>query len=97
MKPSISRLEGLILDLLGDAERYGLELVGASDGALKRGTVYVTLARMEAQGLVTSRHEDAPPGQGGLPRRLYRRTALAVELMALRASFALAMAQAVKR
>ena len=55
---------------------YGLELVAASKGRLKRGTVYVTLGRMEEKGLVTSRLEDAPPDAGGLPRRLYEATAL---------------------
>ena len=41
---------------------------------LKRGTVYVTLGRMETRGYVTSRAEDAPEGAGGLPRRLYEAT-----------------------
>ncbi len=94
MKHALSSKERLILDLLGDDERYGLALVDASSGELKRGTVYVTLARMEAQGLVTSRHEEAPPTQGGMPRRMYRVTALAAELMALQASFASALARA---
>lgn len=94
MKHSLSPKERLILELLADGEQYGLALVDASGGALKRGTVYVTLSRMEAQGLVTSRHEDAPPTQGGMPRRLYRVTALAAELLALQTSFANAVALA---
>ncbi len=94
MKHALSAKERLILDLLGDDERYGLALVDASSGALKRGTVYVTLARMESQGLVTSRYEEAPPTQGGLPRRMYRVTALAAELMSLHTSFASALARA---
>ena len=36
---------------------YGLQLVEQSEGALKRGTVYVTLGRMEAKGLVESEQE----------------------------------------
>ena len=87
MKHALSDKERIILELLETDERYGLELVDHSGGALKRGTVYVTLARMEAQGLVTSRHEDAPPAMGGMPRRLYRRTALATELLALQRTF----------
>jgi DNA-binding PadR family transcriptional regulator len=55
---------------------YGLGLVAASKGELKRGTVYVTLGRMEDKGLITSTVEDAPHGAGGLPRRLYSSTAL---------------------
>ena len=50
-----------------DDEAYGLELVSASRGRLKRGTVYVTLGRMEEKGYITSRLEDAPPEAGGCP------------------------------
>ena len=72
----ISRKEALILDLLlTRKEQYGLELVAASKGALKRGTVYVTLGRMEAKGLITSRLDESPRPRGGLPRRLYSPTA----------------------
>jgi DNA-binding PadR family transcriptional regulator len=73
--PSISATESLILDLLGARERFGLELVDASDGRVKRGSVYVTLGRMEAKGFVESRQETSrPAGAIGLPRRLYRAT-----------------------
>ncbi len=73
--PSLSNKEGLILGLLGAGEMYGLELVGAAKGELKRGTVYVTLGRMEQKGYITSRLEEEPPAAGGLPRRLYQPTA----------------------
>ena len=63
-----------MLDLLESSERYGLELVDASGGRLKRGSIYVTLGRMEAKGFVASRQEDRAPGAIGLPRRLYRPT-----------------------
>lgn len=67
----------LILELLvGAGPLYGLELVERSGGALKRGTVYVTLSRMEAKGLVTSEQETLPAGAIGLPRRRYRPTGL---------------------
>jgi len=80
--PSLSDKERLILELLGRARQmYGLELVAASEGALKRGTVYVTLGRMEAKGYVSSRQEDEPPAQGGMPRRLYEATAYGRELL----------------
>jgi DNA-binding PadR family transcriptional regulator len=72
--PSISSTESLVLDLLESAERYGLELVDASSGRLKRGSIYVTLGRMEAKGFVQSRQDDRAPGAIGLPRRLYRPT-----------------------
>jgi PadR family transcriptional regulator, regulatory protein PadR len=65
----------LILELLVDAgPLYGLELVERSAGGLKRGTVYVTLSRMEAKGYVTSEQETMPDGAIGLPRRRYRPT-----------------------
>jgi PadR family transcriptional regulator, regulatory protein PadR len=74
--PSLSAKEALILELLRDGERYGLQLVEESRRRLKRGTVYVTLGRMEEKGYVESRLEDPPPGAAGLPRRLYTPTAL---------------------
>jgi DNA-binding PadR family transcriptional regulator len=72
----LSGLEDLILALLAAREdTYGLDLVAASRGRLKRGSVYVTLGRMEQKGFVTSRLESKRPGEGP-PRRLYRITAL---------------------
>lgn len=62
--------ERTILELLSARDVcYGLELVGASEGRLTRGGIYVTLGRMEQKGLVTSE-----PSDGG--RRLYRVTGL---------------------
>jgi DNA-binding PadR family transcriptional regulator len=69
-----------VLDLLEASERYGLELVDASRGRLKRGSIYVTLGRMEAKGFVASRQEDRAPGAIGLPRRLYRPTAYGLKV-----------------
>jgi PadR family transcriptional regulator, regulatory protein PadR len=76
--PSLPPKERLILDLLiaQSGPLFGLQLVGLSDGALKRGTVYVTLGRMEAKGFVRSEQEAMPPGAIGLPRRLYYPTPL---------------------
>lgn len=69
--PRLSAKEYLILDLLRSGiDRYGLEMVKESDGALKRGTIYVTLNRMVEKGYVSSRHEKAP-NDPGMPRRLY--------------------------
>lgn len=80
---TLSPKELLVLSLLADAdELYGLQLVAASDGALKRGTVYVTLGRMEEKGYIRSRQEDPPPGAGGLPRRVYAATALGQRMRA---------------
>lgn len=50
-------------------------MVERSGGALKRGTVYVTLGRMVEKGYLESRTEPVPEGGIGLPRRLYSATA----------------------
>ena len=74
--PTLPAKEALILELLvQESEMYGLQLVAASRRRLKRGTVYVTLGRMEEKGYVVSRLEPAPPDGGGLPRRVYEATA----------------------
>jgi len=75
--PTLSAKQTLVLELLLDGgEMYGLELVAASRRGLKRGTVYVTLGRMEEKGYLTSRRDEAPADEGGLPRRRYAVTPL---------------------
>jgi PadR family transcriptional regulator PadR len=74
--PTLSGKETVILELLLDGhEMYGLELVDASSGRLKRGTVYVTLQRMEEKGYVQSRLDAPARNTPGLPRRRYKATA----------------------
>jgi PadR family transcriptional regulator, regulatory protein PadR len=76
----VSDLEALVLDLLAaKAPTYGLDLVSSSRGRLKRGSVYVTLQRMEQKGLVTSALEERP-GEGP-PRRLYEPTPLGLRAL----------------
>ena len=73
----LSQKQALILDLLlREGYSYGLELVRASDGHLKRGSVYVTLDRMESKGLVESWEEESPDGHRGPARRKYKPTGL---------------------
>jgi PadR family transcriptional regulator, regulatory protein PadR len=79
--PRLSTTEALILALLRGNEMYGLQLVQASSGALKRGTVYVTLGRMHEKGFVESRPEVRRAGTSGLPRRLYRPTGLGLRVL----------------
>jgi PadR family transcriptional regulator, regulatory protein PadR len=79
--PRLSPKETLILQLLDGDEMFGLQLVEQSDGALKRGTVYVTLGRMQDKGYVESRTEVRHPGAIGLPRRLYRPTAFGLKVL----------------
>ena len=76
----LSPLEALVLDLLAlRSPTYGLDLVASSAGRLKRGTVYVTLGRMEQKGFVRSRVEERPGA--GPPRRLYEPTALGLRAL----------------
>lgn len=75
--PRLPSKERLILQMLvSNGPMYGLQLVETSEGALKRGTVYVTLGRLEAKGYVESEQEPQAPGAIGLPRRIYRPTGL---------------------
>ena len=71
--PPLPATERLILELLveGGKEMFGLELIGASHGRLKRGSIYVTLQRMSKKGLVESREDARPAPEIGIPRRLY--------------------------
>ena len=81
--PVLSATERLIIELLmANEELFGLRMVELSDGRLKRGTVYVTLGRMQEKGYLESRQEPLPEGAIGLPRRLYRPTGLAMRILA---------------
>lgn len=62
--PKLSRKEALVLQIMRDHQRgdsigmqalFGLDLIAASAGRLKRGLIYVTLASMEERGLIVSR------------------------------------------
>jgi DNA-binding PadR family transcriptional regulator len=79
--PRLSPTERLILQLLAGEEMFGLQLVEQSKGELKRGTVYVTLGRMQDKGYVESWTEEQAPGAIGLPRRLYRPTAYGLRVL----------------
>ena len=79
--PRLSDKETIILDLLSAGEPlYGLQLVALSDRRLKRGTVYVTLGRMEAKGYVVSDADAETSPEGRLPRRVYRPTPLGLRV-----------------
>ncbi|HEX8367618.1 MAG TPA: hypothetical protein VF604_03545, partial [Pyrinomonadaceae bacterium] len=68
--PKLSRKEFLILEMLiGKGEMFGLEMVEASEGNLKRGTIYVTLQRMGDKGYIESREEARSMPEIGIPRR----------------------------
>ena len=58
--------------LVANGPSYGLQLVTESKGQLKRGTVYVTLGRMEEKGYVESEPDPEAADHLVLPRRIYR-------------------------
>lgn len=68
--------------LIARGDSYGLDLVNASEGKLKRGTIYVLLDRMEDKGLIESWTEDCPTdGYVGIPRRRYRLTGAGIRAL----------------
>jgi DNA-binding PadR family transcriptional regulator len=73
--PRLARTERLILNRLTHGDEFALRLADRSGGALKRGTVYITLQRMESKGYVESKLESAIVGAMGRPRRWYRTSA----------------------
>ncbi|OFW41016.1 MAG: hypothetical protein A3J29_13500 [Acidobacteria bacterium RIFCSPLOWO2_12_FULL_67_14b] len=80
--PKFSATERMIVELLTEhGELFGLQMVEQSGGRLKRGTVYVTLGRMQEKGYLESRQEPLPEGAIGLPRRLYRPTGYALRVL----------------
>lgn len=66
-------------------EAYALgvlkELDRETGRRVSRGSLYKTLDRMEAKGLVEWRTEDATPDRGGHPRRLFTVTPAGIELL----------------
>lgn len=62
---------------LGD-DAYGVELMNELESTVgrrvSRGSVYVTLDRLEDKGWVTSSLSDARPERGGRPRRVVKVT-----------------------
>jgi DNA-binding PadR family transcriptional regulator len=80
--PRLSSKEKVILELLVARGRmYGLQMVSDSRGKLKRGTVYVTLGRMEEKGLIESEPEKLSDDSGLVPRRMYRVTPFGVRVL----------------
>lgn len=79
--PGLSKKEFIAMNLLVGALRplYGLQMVEQSKGELKRGTIYVTLNRLQEKGYITSTKEREQPGIAQ-PRRLYKATGQGVKV-----------------
>lgn len=92
---NITKTEALVLQQLASAagsELYGLEMVKASDGALKMGSIYVILDRLQRKGFVESQREELPLDAQRPPRRLYKITGTGARVLyayeALQTAFA---------
>jgi len=73
--PGLSEKEFLIMNLLiTEGEMFGLEMVQESEGDLKKGTIYVTLQRMQDKNLDNSEEEERAENENGIPRRFYTPT-----------------------
>jgi DNA-binding PadR family transcriptional regulator len=76
----VSSREADILEILIPGEKYGLEIadrVGERRGKeMPIGSLYTTMDRMQAKGLVESRLGDPHPDRGGNRRRFYRVTGI---------------------
>jgi DNA-binding PadR family transcriptional regulator len=81
--PPLFVSERLILRLLldGGREMYGLDLIKASGGQLRLGSIYVTLDRMARKGLVESHEETRATPNVGIARSLYRITAFGAKVL----------------
>ncbi len=73
--PGLSAKEFLIMNMLMDeGEMFGLKMVDESNGELKKGTIYVTLQRMEEKKLISSEEEERGENENGIARRYYAPT-----------------------
>lgn len=73
--PRVSRKEATIMELLlGGDELYGLQMIRERPNDLKRGTIYVTLNRLEDKGYIKSKEIAPKEGEQGPSRRVYQIT-----------------------
>lgn len=88
-----TKAETLVLQMLQNETggMYGLEIVQASKGAIKRGSVYVLLGRLEEKGFVKAQKPKADLDYPGLPRPLYKLTAEGSRVLAAAEELGLAV------
>jgi PadR family transcriptional regulator PadR len=80
--PTLTGKEEVVLRLLvSGGPQYGLQLVSSSDGHLKRGTIYVTLGRMQEKGYVESEADPSAADDLVLPRRIYRPSGYGLQVL----------------
>lgn len=86
--PTLTAKEAIIMQLISaNGAMYGLEMV-AQSGKLKRGTVYVTLNRLEDKGYIESKLKEPEAGEHGPARRVYSLTGHGARTLAAWESFA---------
>lgn len=90
---TLSSKQELVIDMLRHGRMYGLDMIKKSGGNLKRGSVYLTLSAMEAEGLIEG--ETVPSEPPLMPRRLYRVTENGLQTFLRRHAAPLPMAIAV--
>ncbi len=75
--------EMVVLKILQAKSRgaYGLEIVAASNDAVKRGSVYVLLGRLEEKGFIRALKTRTQLGYDGPPRPQYQLTAEGARVM----------------
>jgi PadR family transcriptional regulator, regulatory protein PadR len=80
--PRLSATEALIIQLLlnSSEEMYGLQMIEKSNGKLKRGTIYITLQRMEGKRLIESKPQERTKPEIGIHRRVYKVTSYGVRV-----------------
>lgn len=87
--PTVAEMR--IMKMLQDRRKglYGLQIVEESGNAIKRGSVYVLLGRLEEKGFVKAEKPQIEPGYPGLPRPIYKLTGEGAQV--LRAANSLGM------
>ena len=88
-----TKAEMLVMRLLhGESGgMYGLEIVEASEGAVKRSSVYVLLGRLQEKGFVKSVTPKGDQQHPGLLRPIYRLTADGTRVLAAADAIGLAI------
>jgi DNA-binding PadR family transcriptional regulator len=76
---TIVLLAVLHLDKQASGSAIRADIASRSGRAVPRGSLYVTLDRLEDKGLLASRLADATAARGGRPRRIFRVTVVGVK------------------
>ena len=84
MIPKITQKALTVMQLLkNNPGMYGLQIVDASEGQVKKGTIYVVLSSLQDEGWITSNVEQNPK-YSGMPRKLYSLTGEGARILALK-------------